>query len=391
MKDNTETRERAGGRLGAMVPARLGDIGTVLGKSGPLVALVLMCAFLSLASPFFLTADNLTNILRQSAFVALLAIGQTKVILTGGIDLSVAAIAALAAVVATVLMTQPVVIFGVMVGPLDPVLAICIGLAVGTLAGAFNGWLIARFGIPDFIATLGTMTIFRGMSLLVTGGFPVPSFRAGVEVTPLPGFLIWAGSGRLFGIPVSALIAGLVAFVAWWVLRYTAFGRAVYAVGGNREAARISGIDVGRTKIAVYAISGLTAAIAGILMVGRLSSANALLGEGDELRSIAAVVIGGTHLFGGQGGVIGSVIGALIIGVLANGLNLMDVSHFWQRIVQGSVIILVVIVDYWRRTGPGARNAGLREAQRARSRAKASPDEGGAPRARPGDPGGPLD
>lgn len=324
-------------------------IGRVLQKSGPLIALVAMCALLAVISPYFATSGNLTNIARQTAFIALLAIGQTYVILTGGIDLSVAAIAALSASVSAVLMTQSIVIAGIEVGPVNPVIAIAAGLVVGVLAGAFNGWLIATFGIPDFIATLGTMTILRGIALLVTDGFPVPSVRSGEGTAPLPDFLIWAGSGSLFGVPVSSVIALVVAVVGWGILKYTAFGRAVYAVGGNREAARISGISVGRTKIMVYAVSGLTAAIAGIVLVGRLSSANALMGEGDELRSIAAVVIGGTHLFGGQGGVGGSVIGALIIGVLGNGLNLLDVSPFWQRIVQGAVIILVVVLDYWRK------------------------------------------
>ncbi|MCL4137165.1 UNVERIFIED_CONTAM: hypothetical protein GTU68_018169 [Idotea baltica] len=297
-----------------------------------------MGVLLSLISPYFLTSDNITNITRQTAFVALLAIGQTFVILTGGIDLSVAAIAALSACVSTVLMTMGI----------DLVIAISIGLIVGLACGAFNGWLIATFGIPDFIATLGTMTIMRGAALLVTDGFPVPSFSGS---KPLPDFLIWFGSGDILGIPVSALIALIIGIGAWWILGNTAFGRAVYAVGGNREAARISGIDVSRTKIRVYAVSGLAAAIAGIIFVGRLSSANALMGEGDELRSIAAVVIGGTHLFGGEGGALGSVVGALIIGVLSNGLNLLDVSPFWQRIAQGAVIILVVILDYWRRSG----------------------------------------
>ncbi|MEM8552566.1 MAG: ABC transporter permease [Pseudomonadota bacterium] len=321
-----------------------------LTRSGPLLALLAMCLILSLVSPFFFTTDNITNITRQTAFVALLAIGQTFVILTGGIDLSVAAIAALSACVAAVLMTQPIELFGIGLGPFPPVLAMLIGVLVGVMAGAFNGIIIARFGVPDFIVTLGTMTILRGLALLVTGGFPVPSFRAGPDAVPLPDFLIWAGTGSIFGIPVAALIALLVMAIAWWVLRYTAFGRATFAVGGNRQAARIAGIKVGQTKVLVYAVSGLCAAIAGIVMVGRLSSANALMGEGDELRSIASVVVGGTHLFGGQGGVVGSVIGALIIGVLGNGLNLLDVSPFWQRIAQGAVIILVVVLDYWRRS-----------------------------------------
>jgi ribose transport system permease protein len=310
----------------------------LLFRSGPLIALLLLVLVLSLTAPYFLTLDNLLTVARQSSFVAILAIGQTVVIITGGIDLAVAALAALSACVAAVLMTEPISAFGLIIGPLHPVLAVIIALAVGTLAGASSGW---------FIATLGTMTLLRGVALLVTNGLPVPSFRSGGA--GLPQFLIYMGSGSVVGIPVSVVIAAVVALIGWGILRYTAFGRAVYAVGGNREAARISGIDVGRTKILAYGFSGLTAAIGGILLMGRLSSANALMGEGEELRSIASVVIGGTNLFGGEGGVIGSIIGALIIGVLGNGLNLLNVSPFWQRVAQGAVIILVVILDQWRR------------------------------------------
>ncbi|MFO1140225.1 MAG: ABC transporter permease [Paracoccus sp. (in: a-proteobacteria)] len=346
MSDNSNARFAAETGTGA-------QLRRLAGKSGPLIALVALCLILSVLSPYFATADNLTNVSRQVAFVALLAIGQTYVILTGGIDLSVAAVAALAASVTTVLMTQPLALAGVQIGPMNPVLAIAIGLAVGTLCGAFNGWLIATFGIPDFIATLGTLTIYRGAALLVTNGLPVPSFQSAEGGAPVAPFLIEAGTGSILGVPISVLITTIVALIAWWVLRYTAFGRAVFAVGGNREAARISGISVGGTKIGVYAVSGLMAAIGGILLVGRLGSANALMGDGDELRAIASVVIGGTHLFGGQGGVFGSVVGALIIGVLGNGLNLLDVSPFWQRIAQGAVIILVVVLDYWRRARRG--------------------------------------
>lgn len=318
----------------------------LLFQGGPLIALILLMAYLSFATPNFLTVDNLSNVARQTAFVAIIAIGQTFVILTGGIDLSVAAIAALAGSVTAVLLTQPLVIFGMDFGLVHPAIAVLVGLSVGVIAGAFNGWLIATFKIPDFIATLGTMTIFRGAALLVTNGLPVPSFNA---ERPLPDLLIWIGGGTLFGFPVSALLALLCGAVAWYVLRFTVLGRAIYAVGGNREAARVSGISIAKTKIMTYAISGLLAGIAGIVLVGRLNSANALMAEGEELRSIAAVVIGGTNLFGGEGSVLGSIVGAAIIGVLGNGLNLLDVSPFWQRIAQGCVIVIVVIFDQWRR------------------------------------------
>ena len=326
--------------------ARKTKLKAVVFQAGPLIALVLLMAYLAFATSNFLTLDNLSNVARQSAFVAILAVGQTFVILTGGIDLSVAAIAALSASITAVLLTQPLVLFGIDFGFVPPPVAILIGILIGMAAGALNGWLISKFKIPDFIATLGTMTAFRGAALLVTDGLPVPSFNAGRQ---LPESLIWVGGGQLFGVPVSALIALLCAAAGWYVLRYTALGRAIYAVGGNRAAAQSSGISISRTKIMTYAISGLLAAIAGIILVGRLNSANALMADGEELRSIASVVIGGTNLFGGEGGVWGSIIGAAIIGVLGNGLNLLDVSPFWQRIAQGVVIVVVVIFDQWRR------------------------------------------
>jgi ribose/xylose/arabinose/galactoside ABC-type transport system permease subunit len=329
--------------------ARWEEFQQLLFRGGPLIALVLLVVFLSFATPYFLTGSNILNVLRQSSFTAILAVGQTFVILTGGIDLSVAAMAALSASIGTVLLTQPIEIFGLSIGPLHPVLGIGVALLAGIVCGALNGWVIVRFKIPDFIATLGTMTVFRGIALLVTDGLPVPSFKAAASGTALPDAILWMGAGHLFGIPASAVVAMVLGGIGFYVLRYTTLGRSIYAVGGNREAARVSGIDIGRTKIWAYAISGLMAAIAGLVMTGRLNSANALMADGEELRSIASVVIGGTNLFGGEGGVIGSLIGALIIGVLGNGLNLLDVSPFWQRIAQGLVIILVVIFDQWRR------------------------------------------
>jgi ribose transport system permease protein len=204
--------------------------------------------------------------------------------------------------------------------------------------------------IPDFIATLGTLAIFRGVALLITDGLPIPSHLTANRVERLSSKrMIWMGSSDLLGIPVAGWIALLVAVIGWFILRYTALGRSVYAVGGNREAARVSGINIDRTKLAVYAISGITAAIGGFVLAGRLNSANALMAEEENLRSIAAVVIGGTNLFGGEGGVFGSMIGALIMGVLGNGMNLINLSAFWQRIIQGVVIILVVVFDQWRR------------------------------------------
>lgn len=328
---------------------------SVLLRGGPFIALLVLAAYLTAATPFFLTESNLVNVARRTSVIAIFAIGQTFVILTGGIDLSVGAIGALAASVAAVCMTQQINILGVQIGPLGFIEGLIVALAVGLIAGLINGLLITRGRIPDFIATLGTLEAFRGIALIVTGGLPVPSHLTATELRGyLPSEMIAMGSGDFLGIPIAALIALGIAAVAWFVLRYTALGRSIFAVGGNREAARVTGISIDRTKIAVYVISGLLAAIAGFVLAGRLNSANALMAGEDNLNSIAAVVIGGTNLFGGQGGVIGSVIGALITGVLNNGLNLLNVSAFYQRIVQGAVIITVVIFDQWRRRRFGA-------------------------------------
>ena len=327
-----------------------GVVRELVGRLGPVFALVVLGAYLSIASPHFLKTSNLVNITRQSAITAILAVGQTLVILTSGIDLSVGAIAALSSSVAAVLMTQRFSLLGLEVGPASFAAGLLAALAAGALAGALNGFIVTRGRIPDFIATLGTLTIFQGIALIITGGLPVPSHMTATELKGyLPKQMIWMGAGDLGGIPVAGLIALFAVVFGWLLLRYTVLGRMVYAVGGNREAARVSGINVDRTKLAVYLLSGLIAALAGFVLAGRMNSANALMASEENLRSIAAVVIGGTNLFGGEGGVIGSLIGAIIMGELANGLNLLNVSAFWQRIVQGLVIILVVVFDQWRR------------------------------------------
>lgn len=322
----------------------------LLSRIGPVIALGFLVTYLAIVSPYFLKVGNLVNITRQSSITAILAVGQTMVILSAGIDLSVGAIAAISGSVAAVLLTQRIEIFGMSIGPVNFVLGLIIALAIGALAGTFNGLIITKGRIPDFIATLGSLTILRGVALLITGGLPVPSHITATELKGyLPEQMIWMGAGNILGIPAAGLIALAVVLVGWLLLRYTVLGRSIYAVGGNREAARVSGISIDRTKIAVYLLSGLMAALAGFVLAGRLNSANALMADEENLRSIAAVVIGGSNLFGGEGGVVGSLIGALIMGVLGNGLNLLNVSAFWQRIVQGLVIIMVVIFDQWRR------------------------------------------
>jgi ribose/xylose/arabinose/galactoside ABC-type transport system permease subunit len=342
-RESRVTPEAGAGRV-------MGVVRGLISRLGPVLALVLLGAYLSIATPHFLKTDNLVNITRQSAITAILAVGQTLVILTSGIDLSVGAMAALSASAAAVLMTARIPFLGMVIGPLSFELGLLISLALGALAGTINGLIITRGRIPDFIATLGTLTIFQGVALIITGGLPVPSHITATELKGyLPKQMIWMGAGNLGGIPVAGLIALVIVVLGWLLLRYLVLGRAIFAVGGNREAARVSGINIDRTKIAVYLLSGLIAGLAGFVLAGRMNSANALMAGEENLRSIAAVVIGGTNLFGGEGGVFGSLIGAFIMGELANGLNLLNVSAFWQRIVQGLVIILVVMFDQWRR------------------------------------------
>jgi ribose/xylose/arabinose/galactoside ABC-type transport system permease subunit len=322
----------------------------LLVRGGPLLGLILLVAYLSVASPFFLTESNLQNVGRQIAVTTILAAGQTLVILSGGIDLSVGAVAALSASTAAVAMTSRIEVLGFAFGPVDFGAGMLIGLLTGATAGFLNGVVIAKGRIPDFIATLGALATFRGVALLVTDGLPVPSHIAATELRGrLPAELIWLGGGSIGAFPVVALLALGAILVVWFILRHTVLGRSIFAVGGNREAARVSGISLERTKIAVYTLSGTMAALGGLVLAGRLNSANALMADGEELRTIAAVVIGGTNLYGGEGGAFGTLIGALIIGALANGLNLLDVSAFWQKVIQGLVIVFVVVVDQWRR------------------------------------------
>ena len=325
-------------------------------QGGPMIALILLAVYLTSATPYFMTESNLINVGRRTSVLVIFAIGQTFVILTGGIDLSVGAVAALAGSVSAVTMTQQVNVVGIKFGPVGFVEGLVIALVVGAAAGVLNGLLITRGRIPDFIATLGTLEAFRGMALLVTDGLPVPSFYSDAPKARsyLPDAVISIGSDDWLSIPIAAWIAIVIAIIGWVILRYTAFGRSAFAVGGNREAARVSGININRTKIGVYVVSAILAALAGFVLAGRLNSANALMASEENLNSIASVVIGGTNLFGGEGGVFGSIIGALTIGVIGNGLNLLNVSDFYQRIIQGSIIVIVVMFDQWRRRRFGA-------------------------------------
>ena len=310
------------------------------GRGGALIILLFLIGAFFIATPDFLTVNNLLNILRQYSVPAILAVGQTLVIVSAGIDLSVASTAALSGSLMAVAFAHW--------GWPEPA-ALLLGLAAGFAVGAINGFVITKWRVPDFIATLGAFSAVRGVALLVTNGLPVPDFQQAVEGRRIPDFVSRLGADSITRFPLITVVAIVIAAIGWFVLARTRLGRSAYAIGGNREAAHVSGIKVDRSKLWIYIISGLMSAVAGFMLTGRQASANALMGEGMELQSIAAVVIGGTNLFGGEGGVGGTLIGIAIIGVLSNGLNILGVAEFWQRVVNGSIIVLVVALDQWRR------------------------------------------
>jgi len=297
--------------------------------------------YFTLTAPGFLTAGNAVNMAQRMPADIIVAVAQTMVIIGAGIDLSVGAVLAFCGSLTAVSFCY----WGLPVW-----LAIILGLASGVVIGSITGLIITKGRIPDFIATLGMMVTVRGVALILTGGLPVPSHVTAVRLRAyLPQQIIYIGSGKVIGIPVSLVIALAVVVIGWLILSHTTLGRSIYATGGNREAAAISGINVDLTKIKIYALSGLLAALAGIILIGRMNSANALMADSANLDSIAAVVIGGTDLFGGQGGVIGSLFGAGVLSVLKNVLNLHNVQDFAQRVFTGILIIGVVVIDQLRR------------------------------------------
>ncbi|MPR37319.1 ribose ABC transporter permease [Cytophagaceae bacterium SJW1-29] len=302
-----------------------------------LIALFLLCMALTMLSDKFLTVSNLWNVLRQISVNICISIGMTLVVLTAGIDLSVGSILALSGAITAGLLkngielpTQNLFIGFTILG------AILVGILCGTFLGALNGISITRFKVPPFVATLAMLTVARGLTMLWTGGFPISS---------LGDTFLYLGAGWFLGIPVPVWITTVLVLVAIFITKKTQLGTYIYAIGGNESASRLSGINVKRVKIIVYSIAGALAAIGGLLVTARLDSAQPNAGISYELDSIAAVVIGGTSLSGGRGSIIGTVQGAIIIGVLNNGLVLLDVSPFWQQVVKGLVILLAVIID----------------------------------------------
>lgn len=297
-------------------------------KIGPLLGLILMMIILGIASSSFFTLDNILNLLRQVSVNALIAFGMTFVILTAGIDLSVGSLLALGSALTA----------GMLTSGMDPLLAVFLGLLIGLGLGFLNGIIITKGKVAPFIATLATMTIFRGATLVYTDGKPISGLSDSFTFEMI-------GQGYVMGVPFPAVLMIIAFVILFFVLRKTVFGRQVYAVGGNEEASALSGIKADRIKIWVYSLTGMLSVLAGIIITSRLNSAQPTAGNMYELDAIAAVVIGGTSLMGGRGRITGTLIGALIIGVIDNGLNLMNVSSFYQQIVKGGVILLAVLAD----------------------------------------------
>jgi ribose transport system permease protein len=278
-------------------------------------------------SPYFLTIPNILNIIRQVSIIAIVSFGMTMVILTGGIDLSVGSMLAFAGAVSAGMMVN---------SGFNVFLAILIGLAAGTALGFFNGLAVAKAKLPAFIVTLAMMTVARGFTLIYTDGRPISGFNETFR---------FFGAGYLGRIPIPVVIMFIFLIVIYILLKKTPLGRYIYAIGGNETATKLSGINTDKIKIAVYALNGFLAAVSGIILTSRLNSAQPMAGEGYELDAIAAVVLGGTSLSGGSGTVIGTIVGALIIAVLNNGLNLLNVSSFYQLVAKGAVILLAVFLD----------------------------------------------
>jgi ribose transport system permease protein len=308
-----------------------------LARLQSLIALVILCVIIAILSDKFLTMDNGWNVLRQISVNICISVGMTLIVLTAGIDLSVGSILALCGAITAGLLKN-----GIKMPTADLFIgftllgALLAGIIAGFLLGWFNGFVITKFKVPPFVGTLAMLTIARGLTMLWTQGHPISNLGSSFAVI---------GTGWLLGIPVPVWIAGWVVLIAFFITRQTRLGRYIYAIGGNENAAILSGININKVKLIVYSIAGALAAVGGIMVTSRLDSAQPNAGTGYELDAIAAVVIGGTSLSGGKGSIGGTVMGAVIIGVLNNGLVLLNVSPFWQQVVKGAVILVAVIID----------------------------------------------
>ena len=313
----------------------------IIQEYGIFLAFLLLAFILSLSNEYFLTPGNISNVLLQTSINGVLAIGMTFVILTRGIDLSVGSVVALAGIVSASFATTSASA-GIAGGPYPFYVALAIGILVGLACGALVGLIVSRFAVPAFVATLGMLSAARGMTLIYGGGKPVPALT--------PEFR-WIGTGNILSIPMPVILLAVVFAVSWWVLTRTRFGRYIYAVGGNPHAAKTSGINVTRMKFSVYMISGSLSGLAGMMLSARTGSALPQAGIAYELDAIAAVVIGGTSLSGGVGRVTGTLIGALIIGVMNNGLDLMGIQSYYQQVLKGALIVGAVMLDQKRNHG----------------------------------------
>ncbi len=325
-------------------PPKVSGVGSAFlhrlrGFGGALIALVVLLVYLSITQPFFLTTANIFNVLASNSALAISAVGLTFILLSAGFDLSIGAIFAAAGYVA----------WATINAGLPPILAVLFGMMTGAiLGGGVNGVLIGKVRLNFLVVTLATMSLFGGVLNVITNG------RTSTIPTPPGGLMETLGNGRVLGVPVPAILALVVVLLAGYVLTYTSFGRAIYAVGGNRDAARLAGINVDAVYIAVYATSGMLVGLAGVLDAARLASASPTAGGSLALTAAAAVLLGGTSLMGGSGGVGGTVIGILLIIFLQNGMGLMGVSAWWQGVVTGAVLILAILLDRFQSRG-GAR------------------------------------
>jgi erythritol transport system permease protein len=321
------------------------EVAQFLLRGRALIALLVLGLFFAAVESAFLTGPNIEILIKQTALNTILGIGMTFVILTGGIDLSVGSVVGFTGIIAGLLINEGIDLgfLGVVVYP-HTWMVILISLAAGTFLGLINGLIITRFNVAPFIATLGMLLVARGLAGLINGGKTFPNL-IGNEELGNTGFRE-LGTGELAGVvPWAIVIMVVFALIAWFVTTRTPFGRAVYAVGGNERSAELSGVRVNRTKVIVYMISSFCAATVGLIIASQLVAAHPATGQYFELYAIAAVVLGGTSLSGGRGTIIGTVIGAFVIGTLNNGLTLMGISSFLELIITGSVIVLALIVD----------------------------------------------
>ena len=314
------------------------NLGAVLGEYGAFIALALLVIVLSVIEPNFRTASNLMGLLRQASFNGLIAFGMTLVILSDGIDLSVGSVFALSAIICAELLMSG----------MNAVLAVIIALVVGTLLGAISGVMVTKGRLQPFIATLITMTAYRGVAKIITGGKPISQLANNTQSGDFFFKAMGKGNVLLFEtvkIPIPAIVLVVAFLIVYFMLNKTTFGRRIYATGSNAKCANLVGVNTAKIKIACYSLSGFLSALAGLLMISRLDSAQPTLGSGYELDAIAAVALGGTSMSGGRGKITGTIAGVLIIAVLNNGLNIMNVSSYYQEVIKALVILVAVLSD----------------------------------------------